>query len=86
MDGSSTCSRLLYLSVLHTPNQFFVFPSPYYCRFSSIVGPGDTVSVTGEFDDQGDCVVDHDSNLVIIHPELLISGTRVSTTWHVLNF
>ncbi|KAM0849694.1 hypothetical protein ACQ4PT_053562 [Festuca glaucescens] len=44
--------------------------------FHSTVGPGDTVSVIGEFDDQGECIVDHDSNLVIIHPELLISGTR----------
>jgi len=58
----------------------------YLCDdwFHSTVGPGDTVSVIGEFSDQGECIVGHDSNLVIIHPELLISGTRVSITCHVL--
>ncbi|KAK3141673.1 hypothetical protein QOZ80_4BG0336940 [Eleusine coracana subsp. coracana] len=50
--------------------------------FHSIVGPGDTVSVIGEFSDQGKCIVDHDSNLVVIHPELLISGTRVASSFH----
>ncbi|TVU15982.1 hypothetical protein EJB05_39528, partial [Eragrostis curvula] len=48
----------------------------------SIVGPGDTVSVIGEFNDQGKYIVDHDRNLVVIHPELLISGTRVASSFH----
>ncbi|GJN01915.1 hypothetical protein PR202_ga19219 [Eleusine coracana subsp. coracana] len=50
--------------------------------FHSIVGPGDTVSIIGEFSDQGKCIVDHDSNLVVVHPELLISGTRVASSFH----
>ncbi|CAD6262529.1 unnamed protein product [Miscanthus lutarioriparius] len=50
--------------------------------FHSIVGPGDTVNVIGEFSNQGKCVVDHDNNLVIVHPELLISGTRVASSFH----
>uniref|UniRef100_A0ACD5UV27 Uncharacterized protein n=1 Tax=Avena sativa TaxID=4498 RepID=A0ACD5UV27_AVESA len=56
----------------------------YLCDewFHSTVGPGDTVSVIGEFSDQGECIVGHDSNLVIIHPELLISGTRVASSFH----
>jgi hypothetical protein len=55
-----------------------------FCRFHSIIGPGNTVSVIGEFNDQGKCIVDHDNNLVIVHPELLISGTRVSAILCVL--
>lgn len=50
--------------------------------FHSLVGPGDTVNVIGEFGDQGKCIVDHDNNLVIVHPELLISGTRVASSFH----
>ncbi|XP_066344355.1 DNA replication ATP-dependent helicase/nuclease JHS1-like [Miscanthus floridulus] len=50
--------------------------------FHSIVGPGDTVNVIGEFSNQGKCIVDHDNNLVIVHPELLISGTRVASSFH----
>jgi hypothetical protein len=77
------CSCLLYV---HTPEQSFVFPFSYYCRFHSTVGLGDTVSVIGEFGDQGECIVDHDSNLVIIHPELLISGTQVSIDMFCYHF
>uniref|UniRef100_A0A0D9W8R2 DNA replication ATP-dependent helicase/nuclease n=1 Tax=Leersia perrieri TaxID=77586 RepID=A0A0D9W8R2_9ORYZ len=51
-------------------------------EFHSLIGPGDTVSVIGEFTDQGICIVDHDKNLVIVHPELLISGTQVASSFH----
>uniref|UniRef100_J3M0U5 DNA replication ATP-dependent helicase/nuclease n=1 Tax=Oryza brachyantha TaxID=4533 RepID=J3M0U5_ORYBR len=56
----------------------------YLCDewFHSLIGPGDTVSVIGEFTDQGICVVDRDKNLVVVHPELLISGTRVASSFH----
>lgn len=47
-------------------------------RFYSIIGPGDTVSVVGKFDEEGKCVVNHSDNLVIVLPDILISGTRVS--------
>ncbi|XP_052154106.1 DNA replication ATP-dependent helicase/nuclease JHS1 isoform X3 [Oryza glaberrima] len=50
--------------------------------FHSLISPGDTVSVIGEFTDQGICIIDHDKNLVIVHPELLISGTRVASSFH----
>ncbi|KAL6843952.1 hypothetical protein ACP4OV_026523 [Aristida adscensionis] len=50
--------------------------------FHSLIAPGDTVNVIGEFDKEGKCIVDHDSNLVIVHPELLISGTRVASSFH----
>ncbi|KAJ4958932.1 hypothetical protein NE237_026043 [Protea cynaroides] len=49
--------------------------------FHSIIGPGDTIHVIGEFDGQGKCVVDHDNNLVIVHPDILVSGTRVAASF-----
>ncbi|KAG9452225.1 hypothetical protein H6P81_005129 [Aristolochia fimbriata] len=49
--------------------------------FHTLVGPGDTVNVIGLFDDLGKCVVDHESNLIIVHPDLLLSGTRVASSF-----
>ncbi|XP_058104199.1 DNA replication ATP-dependent helicase/nuclease JHS1 isoform X2 [Magnolia sinica] len=49
--------------------------------FYSLIGPGDTLNVIGEFDDQGKCIVDRDDNLVIIHPDILVSGTRVAASF-----
>ncbi|KAL9245210.1 hypothetical protein vseg_018886 [Gypsophila vaccaria] len=46
--------------------------------FYSVIEPGDTVRVTGEFDSQGNFDVNHDKNLLIVHPNLLLSGTRVA--------
>ncbi|XP_059451094.1 DNA replication ATP-dependent helicase/nuclease JHS1 isoform X1 [Corylus avellana] len=46
--------------------------------FYSVVAPGDTVNVIGEFDDQGKCDIDRDSNFIIVHPDILLSGTRVA--------
>ncbi|XP_038878324.1 DNA replication ATP-dependent helicase/nuclease JHS1 [Benincasa hispida] len=46
--------------------------------FDSIIAPGDTVNVIGEFDDLGRCHVDHDNNFLILHPDILVSGTRVA--------
>ncbi|KAF9669729.1 hypothetical protein SADUNF_Sadunf14G0137400 [Salix dunnii] len=59
---------------------FFLFVSLGYgdLRFYSVIAPGDTVNVIGEFDDQGKCDVDSDSNLLIVHPDILVSGTRVA--------
>lgn len=45
-----------------------------------MIEPGDTIRVIGVFDNQGNCDVNHDSNLLITHPNLLLSGTRVSLT------
>ncbi|WCJ23084.1 DNA replication ATP-dependent helicase/nuclease JHS1 [Euphorbia peplus] len=48
----------------------------------SVIEPGDTVNVIGEFDDQGKCEVGRDCNLLIIHPDILISGTRVASSFN----
>ncbi|RWW57033.1 hypothetical protein BHE74_00036208 [Ensete ventricosum] len=45
--------------------------------FYTLIGPGDTISVVGDFDEMGRCIVDHAKNLVIVHPDILLSGTRV---------
>ncbi|KAL4378954.1 hypothetical protein GQ457_02G021680 [Hibiscus cannabinus] len=46
--------------------------------FYSVIAPGDTVNVIGEFDEEGKCNVDHENNFIIIHPDILVSGTRVA--------
>ncbi|XP_056693295.1 DNA replication ATP-dependent helicase/nuclease JHS1 isoform X2 [Spinacia oleracea] len=46
--------------------------------FYSVIEPGDSVRVIGEFDNQGTCDVNHDNNLLVIHPNLLLSGTRIA--------
>lgn len=38
------------------------------------------MNVIGEFDDQGKCDIDRDHNFIIVHPDILLSGTRVKTT------
>ncbi|KAL5799099.1 hypothetical protein ACOSQ2_003919 [Xanthoceras sorbifolium] len=50
--------------------------------FYSVIAPGDTVNVVGEFDDQGKCNVDRDNNLVVVHPDILVSGTRVAASFN----
>ncbi|KAJ8756155.1 hypothetical protein K2173_024702 [Erythroxylum novogranatense] len=45
--------------------------------FYSIIAPGDTVNVIGEFDEQGKCDVNSKMNLLIVQPDILVSGTRV---------
>ncbi|KAA3464206.1 DNA2-like helicase [Gossypium australe] len=44
----------------------------------SVIAPGDTVNVIGEFDEEGKCNVDHENNFLIVHPDILVSGTRVA--------
>eukprot|EP00897_Mesotaenium_endlicherianum_P007811 jgi/Mesen1/7058/ME000369S06383 len=43
----------------------------------SPVACGDPVGVVGDFDDSGCLVVDKDSNLLVLHPDTLVSGSRV---------
>ncbi|XP_021906545.1 uncharacterized protein LOC110821122 [Carica papaya] len=45
--------------------------------FYSVISPGDTANIIGEFDDEGKCDVNHDNNFLIVHPDILVSGTRV---------
>ncbi|KAK8916042.1 hypothetical protein KSP39_PZI022673 [Platanthera zijinensis] len=56
----------------------------YLCDewFYSIIGPGDTVHVVGKFDEDGKCVVSHNENLVVIFPDILVSGTRVASSFN----
>lgn len=46
-------------------------------RVYSVIAPGDTIHVIGKFDDQGKCDVNRDQNYIIVHPDVLVSGTRV---------
>ncbi|XP_065006281.1 DNA replication ATP-dependent helicase/nuclease JHS1-like isoform X1 [Musa acuminata AAA Group] len=49
--------------------------------FYSLIGPGDTISVVGDFDEMGRCIVDHAENLIIVYPDILLSGTRVASSF-----
>lgn len=49
--------------------------------FHTVIAPGDTVNVIGEFDDQGKCDVGHENNFLIVHPDVLVSGTRVAASF-----
>ncbi|KAJ9680403.1 hypothetical protein PVL29_019664 [Vitis rotundifolia] len=49
--------------------------------FYTVIAPGDTIHVIGKFDDQGKCDVDHYNNFVIVHPDILVSGTRVAASF-----
>ncbi|CAL0302859.1 unnamed protein product [Lupinus luteus] len=46
----------------------------------SVVAPGDTVNVIGQFEG-GNCNIDHDNNFLIVHPDILMSGTRVASSF-----
>ena len=46
-------------------------------RYHSVISPGDTVHVIGEFNEEGKCDVNRDNNFLIVHPDILVSGTRV---------
>jgi hypothetical protein len=35
------------------------------------------VNVIGQFDEGGNCDINHDNNFLIVHPDILVSGTRV---------
>ncbi|KAF3447603.1 hypothetical protein FNV43_RR12790 [Rhamnella rubrinervis] len=50
--------------------------------FYSVIAPGDTVNVIGEFNDLGICHVNSESNFVIVHPDILVSGTRVASSFN----
>uniref|UniRef100_A0A7N0U5B7 DNA replication ATP-dependent helicase/nuclease n=1 Tax=Kalanchoe fedtschenkoi TaxID=63787 RepID=A0A7N0U5B7_KALFE len=48
--------------------------------YFSVVSPGDTINVIGDFDEQGKCDVTRSCSLIIVHPDILISGTRVAAS------
>ncbi|KAI4372652.1 hypothetical protein MLD38_010855 [Melastoma candidum] len=47
----------------------------------SVVSPGDTVHVIGQFDGSGRCDISSKDNFIVIHPDLLLSGTRVAASF-----
>ncbi|KAK2360181.1 DNA replication helicase [Trifolium repens] len=47
----------------------------------SVIAPGDTVNVIGQFDEGGNCDINHDNNFLIVHPDILVSGTRVAASF-----
>ncbi|MCO5601360.1 hypothetical protein L7F22_055480 [Adiantum nelumboides] len=49
--------------------------------YFTVVRPGDTINVIGEFDSDGKCVIDRNNNLLIVHPDILISGSKVGTSF-----
>ncbi|EPS67671.1 hypothetical protein M569_07103, partial [Genlisea aurea] len=49
--------------------------------YFTTVAPGDTVHLIGEFDEQGRCDVNHQENFIIVHPDILVSSTRVSASF-----
>ncbi|QCD95507.1 DNA replication ATP-dependent helicase Dna2 [Vigna unguiculata] len=46
-----------------------------------VIAPGDTVHVIGQFDEGGNCDIDRDKNFLIVHPDILMSGTRVASSF-----
>lgn len=50
--------------------------------FHTVIAPGDTVNVIGEFDDKGKCDVGRENNFLIVHPDVLVSGTRVAASFN----
>ncbi|KAI7740314.1 hypothetical protein M8C21_005294 [Ambrosia artemisiifolia] len=49
--------------------------------FYSVIAPGDTVHVIGDFSEEGICEVNRDKNFLIVHPDILVSGTRVAASF-----
>ncbi|CAI8612315.1 unnamed protein product [Vicia faba] len=47
----------------------------------SVIAPGDTVNVIGQFDEGGYCDINHANNFLIVHPDILMSGTRVAASF-----
>ncbi|KAI9801004.1 MAG: hypothetical protein M1825_003538 [Sarcosagium campestre] len=49
--------------------------------FDSPCAPGAFIHVIGDFDYQGQCVIDDDKNMLILHPDHLISATVVADSF-----
>ncbi|XP_025658786.1 DNA replication ATP-dependent helicase/nuclease JHS1 [Arachis hypogaea] len=52
--------------------------------FFSVIAPGDTVNIIGQFDEGGSCDIGHENNFLIVHPDILLSGTRVAGSFGCL--
>ena len=51
-----------------------------------MIAPGDTVHVIGEFNEEGRCDVNHDKGFLIVHPDILVSGTRVILIIFIISY
>ncbi|KAF5744240.1 DNA replication ATP-dependent helicase/nuclease DNA2 isoform X3 [Tripterygium wilfordii] len=80
-DGSGAQQTYKILRLLNEQSgeerSVYLWEDWYY----SIIAPGDTVNVIGEFDEKGKCDVDRENNLIIVHPDILVSGTRVAASF-----
>ncbi|XP_019237557.1 PREDICTED: DNA replication ATP-dependent helicase/nuclease DNA2-like, partial [Nicotiana attenuata] len=78
MDFCTAKTALLKLQFLH----FTVSSAPVKkLRCYSVVAPGDTIHVIGEFDSEGKCEINREKNFLIVHPDILVSGTRVASSF-----
>ncbi|XP_078437970.1 DNA replication helicase [Wolffia australiana] len=82
--SSGSSHRLESLKVLRLLNENSGEERSLHLRdewFYSQIGPGDCVNVIGEFDGHGRCLIDRNQNLIIVHPHILVSGTRVASSF-----
>ncbi|KAK9065396.1 hypothetical protein SSX86_016779 [Deinandra increscens subsp. villosa] len=77
-NGSQCTSKVLRLLDEECGEERSVYLSDDW--FYSVIAPGDTVHVIGEFN-EGICEVNRDKNFVIVHPDILVSGTRVAASF-----
>ncbi|KAI3764734.1 hypothetical protein L2E82_14747 [Cichorium intybus] len=75
-NGSQSSSKVLRLLNEQCGEERSVYLSDEW--FYSVISPGDTVHVIGEFNEEGKCDVNHDKGFLIVHPDILVSGTRVA--------
>ncbi|KAM1400902.1 hypothetical protein ACFX2F_028120 [Malus domestica] len=82
-DADSSCDQCLFKVIWLRNEQSGEESSVYLLDewFYSVIAPGDTVNVIGEFDNQGQCQVDRHNNFIIVHPDVLVSGTRVTASF-----
>jgi len=48
-----------------------------FARYDTAVSAGDVVNIVGEFDCDGVCRISNQSNLIVVDPDRLLSGTSV---------
>eukprot|EP00050_Salpingoeca_kvevrii_P020096 m.94370 g.94370 ORF g.94370 m.94370 type:complete len:1178 (+) comp8712_c0_seq8:100-3633(+) len=81
MDVQLTPERTLVLRLLEEDESIEAFCVLHDDWVSLIVEPGDHIHVIGTFNDDGVCEVTSSQNLVVVHPDILISGTQVTQSF-----
>ncbi|PWA98098.1 DNA replication helicase [Artemisia annua] len=69
-NASQCSSKVCFRKIIYQ-----IYPRVLY---DSVISPGDTVHVIGEFNEEGKCDVNRDNNFLIVDPDILVSGTRVA--------